>query len=84
MEITVRDLVTMLHGMGFGALFMLAFSGAFAELYRMSVSPVAVQPTSRGKLCCVYIRDGCSRMAHSVFGCHIVYPCTGGPSHRSY
>jgi hypothetical protein len=38
MEITVRDLVTVLHGMGFGALFMLAFFGALAELYRMSVS----------------------------------------------
>lgn len=28
MEISFRDLVTVLHGMGFGALFMLAFSGA--------------------------------------------------------
>ena len=34
MEITTRDLVTALHGMGFGALFMLAFSGAVSELYR--------------------------------------------------
>ncbi len=46
MEITVRDLWTVLHGMGFGALFMLAFSGALAELYRMSV-PAAAPPTSR-------------------------------------
>lgn len=36
MEITWRDLMTVLHGMGFGALFMLAFTGAIAELYRMS------------------------------------------------
>jgi len=36
MEITTRDLITVLHGMGFGALFMLAFSGALAELYRIS------------------------------------------------
>ncbi|MDG4896573.1 hypothetical protein P9272_23690 [Mesorhizobium sp. WSM4976] len=36
MEITTRDLMTVLHGMGFGALFMLAFSGAIAGLYRMS------------------------------------------------
>jgi hypothetical protein len=28
MEISVRDLWTVLHGMGFGALFMLAFTGA--------------------------------------------------------
>jgi hypothetical protein len=36
MEISTRDLWTVLHGMGFGALFMLAFSGALAELYRLS------------------------------------------------
>ena len=36
MEITTRDLLTVLHGMGFGALFMLAFSGALVELYRLS------------------------------------------------
>lgn len=37
MEISLRDLVTVMHGMGFGALFMLAFSGAISELYRMSI-----------------------------------------------
>ena len=36
MEITTHDLLTVLHGMGFGALFMLAFSGAIMELYRLS------------------------------------------------
>ena len=36
MEITTRDLVTVLHGMGFGALFMLAFSAAIAGVYRIS------------------------------------------------
>jgi hypothetical protein len=35
--------MTVLHGMGFGALFMLAFAGAVAELYRMS-GPIAVVP----------------------------------------
>ena len=33
MEITLRDAVTMLHGMGFGALLLLTFSGAIAALY---------------------------------------------------
>lgn len=33
MEITLRGLLTMVHGMGFGALFLLAFSGAFVELW---------------------------------------------------
>jgi hypothetical protein len=35
LEITLRSLVTMLHGMGFGALFLLAFSGAFFEFVRI-------------------------------------------------
>jgi hypothetical protein len=34
MEITVRSLVTLIHGMGFGALYLLACSGAIVELYR--------------------------------------------------
>ena len=47
MEISYRDLMTVLHGMGFGALFMLAFSGALAELYRMSAPGMPVQPSAR-------------------------------------
>jgi uncharacterized membrane protein len=49
MEVTTRDLLTELHGMGFGALFMLAFSGALAELYRLSAAGPAVQPSRRGQ-----------------------------------
>ena len=33
MEISYRDMITVVHGMGFGALFMLAFSGAVAVIY---------------------------------------------------
>jgi uncharacterized membrane protein len=33
MEITARGLWTLIHGMGFGALYLLTFSGALAELY---------------------------------------------------
>jgi hypothetical protein len=43
MEISSHDLWTVLHGMGFGALFMLAFSGALVELYRMSAPGAVVQ-----------------------------------------
>ena len=35
MEITLRSVLTIIHGMGFGALFLLAFSGAFFELVRI-------------------------------------------------
>lgn len=38
MEISFRDLITVLHGMGFGALFMLAFSGAIGVIYATAVS----------------------------------------------
>ena len=34
MEITSRSLWTLIHGMGFGALYLLACSGALVELYR--------------------------------------------------
>ena len=38
MEITARGLWTMVHGMGFGALYLLACSGAMMGLYRSVVS----------------------------------------------
>ncbi len=38
MELSFRDLITMLHGMGFGALFMLAFSGAIGVVYATAVA----------------------------------------------
>jgi hypothetical protein len=37
MQVTVRELWTMVHGMGFGALYLLACSGAVVELWRMTV-----------------------------------------------
>ena len=56
MEISTHDFWTVLHGMGFGALFMLAFSGALAELYRMSAPGAPVQPSSREQtLLAVYL-----------------------------
>ena len=36
MEITVRSLWTLIHGMGFGVLYLLACSGALVELYRFT------------------------------------------------
>jgi hypothetical protein len=43
MEITLRSLLTTVHGMGFGALYLMACSGALVELYR-SFSPQAPAP----------------------------------------
>jgi hypothetical protein len=40
MEITMRSLWTMIHGMGFGALYLMACSGALVELHRRYWSPM--------------------------------------------
>ena len=45
MEITMRGLWTMIHGMGFGALYLLASSGALMELYRLTFSPARFEST---------------------------------------
>jgi hypothetical protein len=47
MEITVRSLWTLVHGMGFGALYLLASSGAIVELYRFTTSSSPVETTLR-------------------------------------
>ncbi|MGA8729262.1 MAG: hypothetical protein WB608_10975 [Terracidiphilus sp.] len=46
MEMTTRGLWTMLHGMGFGALYLLACSGALIEIYRR-YSPSNPAPITR-------------------------------------
>src|SRR5262245_14738832 len=76
MEITTHDFWTALHGMGFGALFMLAFSGALAELYRMSVPGVAVAPSRREQaLMNFYLAAMVVLAWFTVFsGTYIVYP----------
>ena len=40
MELTTRGLWTLIHGMGFGALYLMACSGALAELHRRYRSPL--------------------------------------------
>jgi hypothetical protein len=76
MEITVRDLVTVLHGMGFGALFMLAFSGALVELYRASMPVGQALPASQGQtLLGLYLIVMVVLAWLTVFsGAYIVYP----------
>jgi hypothetical protein len=46
MEITARSFWTLLHGMGFGALYLLACSGALVELYRFTTSSTSTGVTS--------------------------------------
>jgi hypothetical protein len=42
MEISVRSLWTLVHGMGCGALYLLACSGALVELYRFTTSSAPI------------------------------------------
>ena len=76
MEITTRDLWTVVHGMGFGALFMLAFAGALAELYRMSAPASAVQPSSREQALLKFYLVAMVVLAWFAVlsGAYIVYP----------
>jgi hypothetical protein len=76
MNITDRELWTLVHGMGFGALFLLAFAGGLAGLY--SLRPQLV--TSEGITERVSrLRWGMVVMAVSVWltvivGTYVVYP----------
>jgi len=76
MEISTRDLWTVLHGMGFGALFMLAFSGALAELYRLSAPGAPGQASGREQtLMNFYLAAMVILAWFTVFsGAYIVYP----------
>jgi hypothetical protein len=76
MEISLRDLLTVMHGMGFGALFMLAFSGALSELYRMSAPGTPAVPTPREhKLLMLYLFAMVVLAWASVLsGAYVIYP----------
>ena len=45
MEITARALWTLIHGLGFGALYLLVCSGALVELYRFTTSSASPEST---------------------------------------
>lgn len=76
MDITTHDLWTVLHGMGFGALFMLAFSGAIAELYGAWSPTPQTAPDPRGQMMLrIYLIAMVALAWLAVFsGAYIVYP----------
>ncbi len=76
MEISFRDMITVLHGMGFGALFMLAFSGAIGVIYATAVAGPA-RPLSR--LTTMMFRFYLISMATlawlaTLSGAYVIYP----------
>ena len=76
MEITTRDLLTVVHGMGFGALFMLAFSGALVELYHLSLPGPRTGIGGREETWLAIFLGGMVILAWlTVFsGAYIIYP----------
>lgn len=76
MEISMRDLLTVLHGMGFGALFMLAFTGAIAELFRMSAPGSPAIPNPKDQMMLRFYLIGMVVLAWVTVlsGAYIVYP----------
>lgn len=76
MEISVRDLLTVMHGMGFGALFMLAFSGAIGELYWISAPGFRPQPNSREQRLLAFYLIAMVVLAWATVltGAYIIYP----------
>jgi len=75
-EITTRDLLTVMHGMGFGALFMLAFSGAIGELYWFSAPGVRPQAGSREQQMLNFYLVAMVVLAWAavITGAYIIYP----------
>jgi hypothetical protein len=76
MEITLRDAVTVVHGMGFGGLLLLAFSGAGVALYAVCASPSNWTPTAgEGRFLGLYFSLMAALGWLAVFaGAYLVYP----------
>jgi len=76
MEITTRSLWTLIHGMGFGALYLMACSGALVELYRR-FCPRAQTPVTGGdeKFLSIYLTVMAVLAWITVLtGAYIIYP----------
>lgn len=76
MEITIRSLWTVIHGMGFGGLYLMACSGALVELHRRH-RPGLKEPTRERDA--LFLRNYLAAMAVLAWiavltGAYIVYP----------
>jgi hypothetical protein len=76
MEITERGLWTLIHGMGFGALYLLACTGALMELGRRDSPQAAALPATRDE---TFLRVYLSAMTVLAWvavltGTYVIYP----------
>jgi hypothetical protein len=75
MEITVRGLWTLIHGMGFGALYLLACSGAAVELFRLTSSAAPAATPAQERFLKLYLITMVVLAWVAVLtGAYIVYP----------
>jgi hypothetical protein len=76
LQITVRDALTTLHGMLFGALLLLMFTGAAAALYASSTSSNYWTPTSRQRRCFSIYLSIMALLAWAavLLGAYAIYP----------
>jgi hypothetical protein len=76
MEITVRDAMTVVHGMLFGAILLLAFSGAAVALYAMSAASNAWTPTraQRNAFSLYLTVMAIIAWATVLLGAYLIYP----------
>ena len=76
MEITTRSLWTLVHGMGFGALYLLACSGAIVLLYlRSSPNAQADSPPAGDRILGIYLSVMAALAWLTVLsGTYIIYP----------
>src|SRR5277367_2625997 len=75
MEITVRGLWTLIHGMGFGALYLLACSGALVELYRFTAPAPSKFSAGQERFLKYYlITMVVLAWAAVLIGAYVIYP----------
>lgn len=76
MEMTARGLWTLIHGLGFGALYLLACSGALVELYRFTASsPLSAYTPGQGRFLRIYLLTMVVLAWAAVLsGAYVIYP----------
>jgi hypothetical protein len=76
MEFTTRGLWTLLHGMGFGALYLLACSGALVELYRRYApnAPASITPGDETFLRTYLVTMAVLAWLTVLTGTYMIYP----------
>ena len=76
MEITARGLWTLIHGLGFGALYLLACSGALMELFRFTTSsPLSEHTPGQERFLRIYLLTMVVLAWAAVLsGAYVIYP----------